>query len=268
VLRDLTRRKQMEESLHEAREQLLRHNAELEREVAARTEDLRKAMRELEAFSYSIAHDLRAPLRGMHGFARELLDSHASQLDEQGQNYLQRISRAATRLDVLIQDVLNYSRTLREPVPLTRVDLDRLMHEVVSTYPDWRPPKAEIQIDGALPPVQGHEGFLTQCISNLVGNAVKFVPSGTTPKVRIWAEEHGDGFVRVWFEDNGIGIAPKNQMRIFRMFDRINAVSDYEGTGIGLAIVHKSVERMGGRVGVESEVGEGSRFWIDLRKSE
>jgi PAS domain S-box-containing protein len=268
VLRDLTRRKEMEESLNEARIELQRHNAELEREVAARTEDLRKAMRELEAFSYSIAHDLRAPLRGMHGFARELLDSHASQLDEQGQNYLQRIARAATRLDVLIQEVLNFSRVLRDPVPLKRLDLDQLMREVIASYPDWQPPKTEIQIQGPLPAVQGHEGFLTQCISNLIGNAVKFVPSGTTPKVRIRTEEREGGFIRIWFEDNGIGIAPQNQTRIFRMFDRINAASDYEGTGIGLAIVSKSVERMGGNVGVESELGKGSRFWIELQKSE
>jgi signal transduction histidine kinase len=113
----------------------------------------------------------------------------------------------------------------------------------------------------------GHAGFLTQCISNLLSNAVKFVPSGTQPHVRIWAEP-ADGYVRLCFQDNGIGIAEQNHHRIFRMFERINPDNEYRGTGIGLTIVRKAAERMGGRAGFESELGKGSKFWIEIKKVE
>jgi signal transduction histidine kinase len=111
----------------------------------------------------------------------------------------------------------------------------------------------------------GHEGFLTQCIFNLLGNAVKFVAPGVKPRIKIWAEEI-ESRVRLWVEDNGIGIEPRNQDRIFRLFERVQAATEYEGTGIGLTITRKAVERMGGRVGLESQPGAGSRFWIELMK--
>jgi signal transduction histidine kinase len=199
----------------------------------------------------------------LNNFAQLLHDSHAGQLDATGRDYLQRISASAARLDRLIQDVLNYTRVLRQPVPLTRIDLDKLVREIIQSYPDWQPPGVDIQIDGALPPVLGHEGFLTQCVSNLLNNAVKFVAPGVQPRVRIWAEPR-DAHVRVIFQDNGVGIAAENDTRIFRMFERIHPATEYEGTGIGLTIVRKAVERMGGRAGLISKPGEGSRFWIEL----
>jgi signal transduction histidine kinase len=113
----------------------------------------------------------------------------------------------------------------------------------------------------------GNEALLTQCISNLLSNALKFVPSGTSPRVRIRAEDVHAGF-RLWFEDNGIDIAPKDHVRIFRMFERIHPLSQYEGTGIGLTIVRKASERMGAKVGFESELGKASRFWIELAKAD
>jgi signal transduction histidine kinase len=161
---------------------------------------------------------------------------------------------------------LNYTRVLRTDTPLAPVDLDQLVRHLVSTYPSWQPPKAEIRIDGVLPPALGHEGFLTQCVSNLVGNAVKFVAPGVTPRVRVWAESL-ESHVRLCVEDNGIGIAQKDHERIFRMFERINHVSQYDGTGIGLAIVQKAIERMGGRVDFVSAPGKGSKFWIELKKA-
>jgi len=192
-----------------------------------------------------------------------LLVEHAGQLDAEGQDHLQRIARSATRLDSLIQDVLNYTRLLHTPVPLGPVDLDRLVHDVAQAYPDWQPPKADLQIQGPMPAIIGHEGFLTQCISNLVSNAVKFVAPGTQPRVRIWAECVG-ARVRLFFEDNGVGIAPENHDRVFRMFERIHLASEYEGSGIGLTIARKAAERIGGRIGFESQLGSGSRFWIEL----
>jgi signal transduction histidine kinase len=229
-----------------------------------RTAELHEMVQELEAFSYSIAHDMRAPLRAMQGFSHILRAEHASQLDEDGSEYLRRIDSAATRLDRLIQDVLSYTKILRAQAPMEPIDLDRLARDIIATYPDWQPPHADVSIDGTLPSVVGNEAFLTQCISNLVGNAVKFQPRGNHPRVRIWAEAKDIG-IRVWVEDNGIGIAPKDHGRIFGLFEQINGPKDYEGTGVGLTIVRKAVERMNGQYGFESDLGQGSRFWFQLK---
>lgn len=263
-LRDITERKQQQDKL--------------ENMVAERTATLRETVGELEAFSYSIAHDMRAPLRGMQGFARILVEEHAGQLDAKALDCLQRIISSACRLDRLIQDVLNYSKIIKMQIQIEPLDLDRLTRDIIEAYPGWQPPKAELQVEGALPKVLGNEAFLTQCISNLLSNAIKFVSPGTVPRVRIWAEEvtalsGGDDpkqsppDVRLYFEDNGLGIAPEKHDRIFRMFERIYPATEYEGTGIGLTIARRAAERMGGSVGFKSQLGKGSKFWIQLKKS-
>ena len=145
---------------------------------------------------------------------------------------------------------------------MTPQDPAALLAGMIDSYPGFQAPNACIRIAGPLPRVLANEAGLTQCFSNLLGNAVKFVEKGRIPHVTIRAEQHGP-LVRLWFEDNGIGIAPDMQARVFGMFQRLS--KDHEGTGIGLALVHKVVERMGGRVGVESEPGAGSRFWIELQ---
>lgn len=239
---------------------------EANRLKSERTAELHEMVQELESFSYSIAHDMRAPLRAMQGFSHILRSEHASRLDADGLEYLRRIGSSATRLDQLIQDVLSYTKILRATTPVQPLDLDRLARDMIATYPDWQPPRADVFIDGSLPVVSGNEAFLTQCFSNLVGNAVKFQPAGGHPRVRIWSEPC-EGEVRVWIEDNGIGIAPENHRRIFGLFEQVNAPSEYEGTGVGLTIVRKAVERMNGRYGFESALGQGSRFWFQLKKA-
>lgn len=251
-----------------ARQKLAQHAADLERTVAERTAQLRETVQELEAFSYSLAHDMRAPLRGMHSFAQLLLEEHAGGLDAAGRDYLQRIAGSANRLDALIRDVLDYTRVLRADTVLRPLDLNRLLSDILATYPNLHPSKADIRVEGTLPWVLGQESFLTQCLSNLLGNAVKFRrPDVKRPVVKIRAEGEGDGFVRVWIEDNGIGIEEKDRARIFRMFERVHPAEKFEGTGIGLTIARKAAERMGGSIGFESEPGRGSRFWIDIRKA-
>jgi signal transduction histidine kinase len=209
---------------------------------------------------------MRAPLRAMQGFSQFLMEEYGSRLDEQGLYYLRQIMRSAVRLDRLIQDVLSYTRVLHAKVPMERVDLDRLVRDVIETFPNGQPVKPEIQIEGALPHVMGNPALLAQCVSNLLTNGAKFVSPGATPRLKVSAEALDDASIRVWIKDNGIGIAPENHERIFRLFERIHAPEEYEGTGIGLTIVRKAAERMGAQVGFESELGKGSRFWIQLKK--
>jgi signal transduction histidine kinase len=231
-------------------------------QVKERTGELTELVGELEAFSYSLTHDLREPLRAMQGFARLLELECAGQLSGDGQEYISRIVTAAYRMDRLVQDALNYSVIARKEFELTAINLDEFLRGILETYPSFQPPRAEVLLEGSFPQVLGNEAAFTQCISNLLGNAIKFVAPGVTPIVHIRAERTSDR-VRLSFRDNGIGIAPKQHGRIFDIFQRLN--QDYEGTGIGLAIVKKAVERMGGKVGVESQPGQGSTFWLELR---
>ena len=256
---DITERTKMEDELRQA-------HTHLERAVTERTGQLRDTIGELEGFSYSVSHDMRAPLRAMQSFAQFLIDDYGGKLDERGLNYLRQIMRSSVRLDHLIQDVLSYTRILNANVPILPVDLDRLVRDIVDSFPNGRPINPEIQIQGVLPKVMGNEALLAQCVSNLLTNGVKFVARGTTPHLEISAEAIEHDSVRVSFKDNGIGIAPENHNRIFRLFERIHPTVEYEGTGIGLTIVRKAIDRMGAQVGFESALGKGSKFWIQVRK--
>jgi PAS domain S-box-containing protein len=242
---------------------------ELERLVAERTAELRELVGELEHFSYSITHDMRAPLRAMMGFAEVAMELCSESRQDQQKVFLERIQTAARRMDLLITDALNYSKAVRNELPLAPVDVGRLLRGMVDTYPELQVVQGGIWIAPELPLVMGNEAGLTQCFSNLLVNAVKFVKPGEAPQIRVWAQEVQReecgvqrGWVRIWVEDRGIGIEPKLLPRVFAMFSR--GTSKQAGTGIGLALVRKVVERMGGRVGVESEEGRGSRFWVEL----
>ncbi len=244
-----------------------KRNAEmLEQTVRQRTAELQRTIGELEAFSYSISHDMRAPLRSMRSFADILLDECADSLNEDCRGYLHRIAAAGERMDRLIQDVLTFSRVSRTELKLEPVNLDHLIRGILECYPNLQAPAAEITIEHALPVVSGNAAALTQCFSNLLGNAVKFVPRGTLPKVRIWSEQSpGEpSAFRICIQDNGIGIPVDARDRIFGIFQRLN--HSYEGTGIGLSIVKKAMERMGGRVGLESKEGNGSTFWLEIKR--
>jgi PAS domain S-box-containing protein len=260
VFRDFTEQKKAETALREANEQLASRAVHLEKLVQQRTARLAEMIGDLESFSYSMVHDMRAPLRAMRGFAQVLAEDCAP-ISADAQNYVRRIQTAAQRMDQLIQDGLNYSRMMRADLPLTPIKVDDLIRGIIETYPSFQSPHASIEIEGAFPLVKGNEAALTQCVSNLLGNAVKFVAEGVTPQVRLWAELR-DERVRVFFKDNGIGIPAVARDKIFEIFQRLDA--KFEGTGIGLAIVKKASERMNGTVGVESAPGAGSTFWLEL----
>jgi PAS domain S-box-containing protein len=268
AIRDVTPRKRLESQLAAARTELERHAANLESLVAQRTAKLNETVEELEAFSFTIAHDMRAPLRAMQGFSQILEEEYSGVLDGTANNYLERIRVSANRLDQLIHDVLHYSRIVRGDLVLSAVDSERLLSEIVASYPNLQHPDVTIEIEGPLPVVQANPAALTQVFSNLLGNAVKFVKPGVNPRVKVRAEAAADaGMVRFWIEDNGIGIDPESRARIFGMFQRLNRPGLYEGTGMGLTIVRKALERMGGRIDVQSEPGHGSRFWVELQRT-
>ena len=239
---------------------------ELKRQVAERTAALQEKTNQLESFTYTIAHDLRAPLRAISGYAEFTLEDFAASLDPAAISNLEKIKASAGRLDALIRDLLSYTRVtqvefVEEDVPLrAAIDwtLEQLRHEIATSG-------AELEIPAALPTVRGERSIVDQVLLNLTSNALKFVPPGTKPHVKI-AATTDDGIVRLTVTDNGVGVPKEYHERIFRVFERLQGSSRFPGTGVGLAIVARAAERLGGRAGVESEPGRGSTFWVELRK--
>jgi PAS domain S-box-containing protein len=264
ILRDITARKEAEEKLQSSRAELEDQAGRLERVVAERTARLRETNAELEAFCYSLSHDMRAPLRAIQNFTQFVVEDSGPQLTSSSRDYLARVSNAGRRLDNLIRDVLAFSRLSREEIKLEPVSLEKVLKDLLNERPELQPPAAQVRLELPLPEVYGHEASLSQCLSNLLGNAVKFVAPGVRPQVRVRSEREGDR-VRLWIEDNGIGIEKEVQGKIFEVFQRGARGRDYEGTGIGLAIVRRAATRLGGAVGVQSEPGQGSRFWLELK---
>jgi len=244
---------------------LRQHMHDLEQRVAERTADLDASNRELDAFAYSVAHDLRAPLRAMHGFADAVLEDYGARLDEPGRNYLARIINASQNMDVLIRELLAYSRLGRQQLSLENVPLDEIVSDaLVDLGTEIETRHARISLDVPALYVEAHRATLKQVILNLVSNAIKFVAPGKTPEVSIRAAAH-DGRVTLSISDNGIGIAPAHRERIFNVFERLHGIEIYPGTGIGLSIVKKGLACMQGEIHVES--GEnGSVFQAVLRE--
>lgn len=240
---------------------------ELERLVNERTFSLREAIAQMEEFSYTVSHDLRSPVRAMKGYAKALYEDYGDRLEAQGRRFIERIIQSGSRMERLIHDVLTYGRISRIEMELQPVSLHRLVSEVMKQYPELDRSRADFVIQEKLPWVLAHEASLGQSIANLLTNAVKFARPGTRPKVRIHAaRQNASVILRV--QDNGIGVRPEHQSRLFGLFERIHPEQNHEGTGIGLAIVRRAVERMGGTVGVDSDGENGSTFWIQLRAAE
>ena len=255
-------------ALHQARlqEDLQRYAEELEQRVAARTVELKDRNDELESFSYSVSHDLRAPLKGMRTFAEEVLEDYDEDLPDRAHECVSRIVQSARRMDDLILDLLAYSRLGRTRMELEEVALDAAVSDVIENLDGViRERDADVRVEGSFPAILAHPATLFQAVENLVTNALKFVAPGVRPRVAVRAEVHGS-LARLWVEDNGIGIPEDRRERVFQVFERLHGDREYAGTGIGLAVVKKGVERMGGAVGFESAQGGGTRFWLEFQR--
>jgi signal transduction histidine kinase len=247
-------------------EEIRQLNTTLEARVRERTVQLTESLQEQEQFAYSVSHDLRAPLRAMSGFSQALFEDYSGSLDETGREYARRIMDASERMDILIKDLLAYSRLSRAEIQLDRVDPATLIADVLEQLNlEVKERQATVEVREPVAPVRGNTLTLTQVFLNIISNAFKFVHKNVSPRVVIRTEARG-AKVRIWFEDNGIGILPEHQDRIFRIFERLNRQENYPGTGIGLAMVHKAMSRMDGTCGVESDGRTGCQFWVELEK--
>jgi signal transduction histidine kinase len=249
-----------------AREALAQLNAELEQRIAARTAALNNKSRELETFAYSVAHDLKAPLRGIDGYSRLLLDDHAADLNEEGRSFLRTIHSSTEEMSQLIDDLLEYSRLERREFKTDRFELGPLITSVVEQ-------KKREATDGYVEFVVSVNGGtvvadangVIQSLRNYLDNAIKFTRKVPQPHIEVGSQETPKNF-RVWVSDNGVGFDMKYHDRIFDIFQRLNPGDDYPGTGVGLAIVRKTMERMGGRAWAESEPGRGATFYLEIPK--
>ncbi|MFN7139436.1 MAG: PAS domain S-box protein [Limisphaerales bacterium] len=264
---DIHRQKMTEAELEKARTALARSARTLEKRVDSRTAKLRASIKSMEDFCYSISHNLRAPVRALQGFSTALIEDYGYLLDDLGKDYLKRIHRAAANMDTLILDLLAYGRIDHQEMSLQPIHLrDALELILLHIKPAIEESKAQVDLSQLNYKVIGDNNMLRHIFVHFLTNAIKFTPEHQPPRINIWADDKVK-FVRVSVRDNGIGISPEHQQRIFHAFERLHVQDVYAGTGIGLAIARKAAERIGGRVGVESELGKGSCFWVELPKA-
>lgn len=228
-----------------------------------RTANLEDANRELEAFSYSVSHDLRAPLRHISAYSQILLEEHAGQLDAEGKRLLGVVLRNATQMSTLIEDLLTLSRLTRKNLRLHLVDMERLARSVARELSAAEPDRTIAFDIGRLGKTQGDTGLLCQVWTNLLANAVKFTRPMAEPHIEL-RHELGPGEHLYTVHDNGVGFDPAHAGKLFQPFERLHSTSEFEGTGIGLAIVARIVQRHGGRVWAESAPGLGATFGFAL----
>lgn len=263
VARDITVRHLTRLNLQTTQRELEHARDELELKVGHRTMELQQSVQSLEQVLYHVAHDLRAPLRAMEGFTSILVENCAPSLDEEAERLGSLISNAAKRMDLLIQDLLTYGRICGEPMRREKVSTELAVQAALTGLEEeLRQAGAEVRLLSPLADVQGDPGVFRRVMCELIANAVAFAAPDRKPLVRIRSEPCGSS-ARLWVEDNGVGIPYQHLDRIFWMFERLSH-NGGSGTGMGLAIARKGIERMGGRLGVESELGVGSRFWVEL----
>lgn len=256
---DVTRRKQLEEELR-------RLNADLELLVVKRTAQLEARNKELETFTYSVSHDLKAPLRGIDGYSRLLLEDYSDKLDDEGHRFLNTIRRATLQMNELIEDLLQYSRLERRTLLPKTIHLPGFLDLVLAELSaDIRRNAVTMLIDLPDVVISADSDGLSMALRNLLDNAIKFSAASPQPTVRVTGQVT-DTTVVIQVQDNGIGFEDKFKERIFEIFQRLHRAEEYPGTGVGLALVKKAMDRMGGHVWAEGRPGEGATFYLEIPK--
>ncbi len=245
-------------------EQVQRHSVEMEDRVRQRTAELEEKNRDLETFTYSVSHDLKAPLRGIDGYSSLLLKDYASVLDEDGRMFIHSIRRATDQMHQLINDLLAYSRLERRAIVKGPVHLPTLLQDILTEYEgEIRESHVTLAINLPCETVSAEPEGLGQALRNLIDNALKFTRHIPSPRIEIGGRKTENSCI-LWVRDNGIGFDMQYHDRIFEIFQRLHRTEDYPGTGIGLALVFKVINRMGGRVWAESIPGAGATFYLEL----
>jgi PAS domain S-box-containing protein len=262
---DITERKKAEESLLLAEQQTRRLNLELEQRVTTRTAQLEASNKELESFAYSVSHDLRAPLRAISGFSGILLDEHRDDLNEDGRSYLERIQTAIQRMNQLVDDMLDLSRINRSEMQVTGVNVSGLVRETIAELQQQDPARTvSVRISDDCV-AQGDSQLLRIALQNLLDNAWKFTSTTTNAQIEFDCTTELSGELVYYIRDNGVGIDMTYSDKLFGVFQRLHAAHEFPGTGIGLATVQRVINRHGGRIWVESVVGQGATFFFTLQ---
>ncbi len=248
---------------HRAETLMRQLNRDLEHRVRERTAELQVRNKELEAFSYSVSHDLRGPLTRIHGYSTILVEKCAPELGDFGRKYLDQIKDAANRMSALIEDLLKLSKVGRGDLELREVSMDSLVEQVLS---DLQPDTQDRHIDwriGHLPPTKCDSGLMKQALANLLSNAVKYTRPRPNAVIEI-GHTPVEGKFAFFVRDNGVGFDPKDAGKVFAPFQRLHDQAEFEGSGIGLATVQRIIQKMGGNVWADSELGTGSTFYFTL----
>jgi PAS domain S-box-containing protein len=256
MVSDITERRQQEQELREL-------NTRLEQRVAERTLELELANRELEAFSYSVSHDLREPLRAVNGFSQAVLEDYAKLLPPEGQEHLDAIRQGALRMGKLIDDLLAFSRLSRQPLKRRSVDVRRIVDGCVKALVAAENSRAKVLV-AELTPCDADAALTQQVFANLLSNAFKYSRKHETPEIEVTSTKSPTGQVVYSVRDNGTGFDMKYAGKLFQVFQRLHRASEFEGTGVGLAIVHRIVTRHGGRIWFDSAPNRGATFSFTL----